>query len=461
MPHNLNETHDPDRRSWVESANEASDFTIQNLPFGVFRPRGDSHRARVGVAIGDQILDVDLCRKLGLLGGVAADAASACRMSSLNALMGLGPNSWSALRGALSQLLSAGDRRAETTARALVPMTGAEMLMPAAIGDYTDFFCSLHHATNAGAMFPRRGTESISSRRGTDGISSGRPLWSNFKHLPVAYHGRSSSVAVSGTPVRRPRGQTRADDAAVPSYGPTRLLDYELEVGFFVGPGNDLGSPLSVDEAESRIFGFCLVNDWSARDVQLWESQPLGPFLAKSFQTSISPWLVTTEALAPYRVPALERAPEDPQPRPYLDSADNRARGGIDLTLEVHLQSAAMRDQGVAPRRLSRGDFRDMYWTPAQMLAHHTSNGCNLRPGDLLASGTVSGPEKHSRGCLLELTGCGSEPIELHESEARTFLMDGDEVILSGYCQRDGAARVGFGECRGLVEPAGKRREAG
>ena len=441
----LNETHDPDLRSWVESANEGSDFTIQNLPFGVFRPRGRARKARVGVAIGDRILDVDLTRKLGLLSGLAADAASACRLSTLNALMGQGPSYWTALRAAISQLLAAGDRRAETTAKALVPMTGAEMLMPASIGDYTDFFCSLHHATNAGRMF-----------------LPDQPLVPSFKHLPIAYHGRSSSVVPSGTPVRRPRGQILGPSGseADPSFGPCRLLDYELEVGFFVGPGNDLGSTLSVEQAESRIFGFCLLNDWSARDIQLWESRPLGPFLAKSFQTSISPWVVTTEALAPYRVPAYERPPEDPQPRPYLDSADNRVRGGIDLTLEVHLRTASMREQGSAPYRLSRGNFRNMYWTPAQMLAHHASGGCNLRPGDLLASGTVSGPDKHSRGCLLELSWRGTEPIEL-PGEKRTFLQDGDEVILSGACEKDGAARVGFGECRGIVEPVvtGQSRE--
>ncbi len=459
-PPAVNETHDPDRLSWVETANEGSDFTIQNLPFGVFRPRDESRKARVGVAIGDRILDVDLTRKLGLLGGIAADAASACRMPSLNALMSLGPEHWTALRAALQQLLSAGDRRAERTAKALVSMDSAELLMPAAIGDYTDFFCSLHHAANAGKM-----------------LSVDRPLAPSFKHQPVAYHGRSSSVVLSGTPVRRPRRQTSprrrganvSDQAAgagggadaAPSFGPTRLLDYELEVGFFVGPGNDLGSTLSVEEAESRIFGYCLLNDWSARDVQLWESQPLGPFLAKSFQTSISPWVVTSEALAPYRVPAADRPPEDPQPRPYLDSADNRGHGGIDLTLEVHIQSSGMRQQEVAPQRLSRGNFRDMYWTPAQMLAHHASNGCNLRPGDLLASGTVSGADKHSRGCLLELSWRGTEPIELPDGESRTFLQNGDEVILSGHCEQDGAARVGFGECRGIVEPvaAGRSRE--
>ncbi len=455
MAYALNETHDPDLRSWVESANEGSDFTLQNLPFGVFRRRRESPRARVGVAIGDRVLDVDLTRKLGVLGGLAGDAASACRMSSLNALMGQGPSYWTALRAALSQLLSAGDRRAATTAKALVPMADAEMLIPVAIGDYTDFFCSHHHAGNCLSMFSRRETHGTQAKGETDGTQAPDQLLlpPSFKHLPIAYHGRSSSAVLSGTPVRRPRGQLPpAGDGGAPSFGPTRMLDYELEVGIFVGPGNDLGSPLSVDDAESRIFGYCLVNDWSARDVQLWESRPLGPFLAKSFQTSISPWIVTAEALVPYRAPAYERPPEDPQPRPYLDSADNRTLGGIDLKLEVHLRTSAMREQGTVPERLSRGSFRDMYWTPAQMLAHHTSNGCNLRPGDLLGSGTVSGADKHSRGCLLELSWRGTEPIEL-PGETRTFLEDGDEVILSGYCEKDGAARVGFGECRGIVEP--------
>ncbi len=436
----LNDTHDPDRHSWVPAAGTpGADFTLQNLPFGVFRPH-EAQRARVGVAIGDRILDVDLCRKLGLLGGAAADAASACGMSSLNSLMALGPAAWTALRAALCQLLTAGDRRAENTAKALVPMAEAEMLMPAVIGDYTDFYCSIHHATNVGSMF-----------------RPDNPLLPNYKHLPIGYHGRSSSLVVSGTPVRRPRGQTKADDAKTPSYGPSRLLDYELEVGFFVGPGNDIGSTFSVDSADSRIFGFCLVNDWSARDVQKWEYQPLGPFLAKSFQTSVSPWVVTNEALRPYRVPAFERAPEDPQPRPNLDSAANRTHGGVDLQLEVHLRTAQMREQDAQPQRLSRGNFRDMYWTAAQMLAHHGSGGCNLRPGDLLASGTVSGTSKDSRGCLLELTWRGSEPIELPGGEVRRFLEDGDELTLSGYCEREGQARVGFGACRGVVEPVESR----
>ena len=437
MANQLNSTHDPTLTSWLDSANEpGTDFPIQNLPFGVFRPRGDA-RARVGVAIGNQIVDVDRCCALGLLSGTAAEAGEACGQSSLNALMSLGSAHWSALRGALSALLSAGDERREKTAAALVPMQGAEMAMPSEIGDYTDFYCSIYHATNVGSMF-----------------RPDNPLMPNYKHLPVGYHGRSSSVVLSGSAVRRPHGQTKADDAATPSYGPSKLLDHELEVGFFVGPGNDLGQAFSVDEAEAKIFGYCLVNDWSARDIQKWEYQPLGPFLAKSFMTSISPWVVTTEALTPYRIPAFERPADDPTPLPHLASEANQARGGVDLNLEVLIQSAQMREQGLAPQRLSRGNFRDMYWTAAQMLAHHGSNGCNMQPGDLLASGTVSGQGKDSRGCMLELTWRGSEPVELASGEIRRFLLDGDEIILRGSCEREGAARVGFGECRGIVEPA-------
>ena len=438
MSYDLNETHDPDLRSWVESANEdGSDFPIQNLPYGVFRLRGSSQRARVGVAIGDQILDIERCREQGALSGAAAEAAAACQRSSLNALMALGREHWSALRAALSGLLTNGDHRHKNTASALVPMSEAELQMPAVIGDYTDFYCSVHHATNVGSMF-----------------RPDNPLLPNYKHIPIGYHGRSSSIVPSGTPVRRPLGQTKADDAEAPSFGPSKLLDYEMEVGFFVGPGNELGEAWTVEEAEGRIFGFCLVNDWSARDIQKWEYQPLGPFLAKSFQTTVSPWVVTTEALVPYRVPAFERDEDDPQPLPHLDSEDNRATGGIDMAVEVYLASEKMREDEVEAQRLSRGNFRDMYWTAAQMVAHHASNGCNLQPGDLMASGTVSGAKKESRGCLLELTWRGSEPIELPGGEVRRFLADGDEVTMRAHCQREGAARIGFGECSGVVESA-------
>ena len=442
-PFATNETHDPQLTSFVEAANaEDNDFPIQNLPFGVFRRHGEDPEGgndRVGVAIGDQIVDVHRLKQLGLLDGQpeAADAARACAGPYLNPLMAMGPKSWSALRLALSRRLRSDASEIERVRQALVPMAEAELQMPVDIGDYTDFYCSIYHATNVGSMF-----------------RPDNPLMPNYKHLPVGYHGRASSVVASGTPIRRPQGQTKADDAAAPTYGPSRLFDYELEVGFFVGAGNDLGTPVPIDEAEGQLFGYCLVNDWSARDVQKWEYQPLGPFLAKSFATTISPWIVTTEALAPFRVPAFERAEDDPKPLPHLAHEANESHGGVDLQLEVHLQSPQMRDEGLEPVRISRGNFRDMYWTAAQMLTHHASAGCNLRPGDLMASGTVSGQAKDSRGCLLELTWRGSEPVNLPNGEIRKFLQDGDEVILKGHCEREGARRIGFGECRGVVQPA-------
>ena len=436
----LNETHDPGLASWVESANVRSagaevDFPIQNLPFGVFRPAGDlSEEGTVGVAIGDRAADVFHLYREELFDGDARLAARACGGPDLNPLMSLGPRYGSALRLALSRLLRAGCPERERVARGLRAQSEVEMLLPADVGDYTDFYCSLFHATNVGSMF-----------------RPDNPLLPNYKHLPVGYHGRASSVVASGTPVRRPQGQSKADGAPAPSFGPSKLLDYELEVGFFVGPGNDLGSRIPIADAESHIFGFCLVNDWSARDIQKWEYQPLGPFLAKSFLTTISPWVVTAEALAPFRTAAFERDSGDPAPLPHLDSPANREAGGLDLTLEVHLSSRQMRERGMEPVRVSRGNFRDMYWTTAQMLTHHASNGCNLRPGDLIASGTVSGREKDSRGCLLELTWRGSDPLVLPTGESRKFLADGDEVILRGFCEREGAARIGFGECRGRV----------
>ncbi|MEM9558291.1 MAG: fumarylacetoacetase [Acidobacteriota bacterium] len=433
-----NETHDPSLRSWVASAQDpATDFPIQNLPFGVFRTDG-ADAERVGVAIGDQIVDVWGSAENGAFEGVSdevQEALSACAAPTLNPLMALTPSHWSALRRALQAVLADGAAAREKVV--LVAQDDAAMLLPVDVGDYTDFYCSIHHARNVGSMF-----------------RPDNPLLPNYKHIPIGYHGRASSVVVSGTPVRRPRGQVKAPDAEAPTFRPTRLLDYELEVGFFVGSGNALGEPVGVDASEDQLFGFCLVNDWSARDVQGWEYQPLGPFLAKSFQTSISPWVVTTEALAPFRVPAFERAADDPQPLPHLDSERNRALGGVDLHLEVLLSSARMRREGHEPVRLSQSLFRDMYWTAAQMTSHHASNGCNLRPGDLAASGTVSGPDKDNRGCLLELTWRGAEPITLPTGEERKFLADGDEVILRGVCAADGAVRIGFGDCRGEVLPA-------
>jgi fumarylacetoacetase len=440
IPH-ADETHQPDLRSWVESANDPeTDFPIQNLPFGVFRRRGTTEPARVGVAIGVQILDVTAAVRTGAFAEDpdAGRAANLCAAPELNPLMAAGPLAARALRRALSALLRAESGAAPEAAKALVPQVDAELHLPASIGDYTDFYASVFHATNVGSMF-----------------RPDNPLLPNYKYVPIGYHVRSSSIIVSGTPVRRPRGQTRDDSSgAAPSFGPTRRLDYELEVGAFVGRGNVLGAPIPIDRAAEHVFGLCLLNDWSARDIQAWEYQPLGPFLAKSFATSISPWVVTADALAPFRAPAFERPAGDPSPLAYLDAADDGARGSFDVTLEAYLASREMRDRGVPAMRLSRSRFADMYWTVAQLVAHHSSNGCNLRPGDLLGSGTVSGEMKGARGCLLELTWRGTEPIQLPSGETRRFLEDGDEVIFRGYCERDGWRRIGFGECRGVVGPS-------
>jgi len=439
----LDETHDPEALSWVASANAAgADFPLQNLPFGVFRRAGESGAGRIGVAIGDQVLDLAACHEAGLFDGEAAEAGEACTQPTLNALMALGRPHWRALRHRLAHLLRAGapgeaGHRWRVEA-CLVPMASVEMLLPASIGDYTDFYASVHHATNVGRM-----------------MRPDQPLLPNYKWVPIGYHGRASSVVISGTPVRRPAGQMRPDPAAPPIVGPTRRLDYELEVGAFIGPGNALGTSIPLEDAEDQLFGVCLVNDWSARDVQAWEYQPLGPFLAKNFATTVSPWVVTLDALAPFRVGPAPRADEDPPPLPYLDSPGHRRSGAIDLVVEAALASSAMRDQGMAPVRLSQARFRDMYWTLAQLVTHHASGGCNLRPGDLVASGTVSGAEPSMRGCLLELTWRGADAIELPTGERRTFLEDGDEVIFTGYCERPGQARrIGLSTCRGIVVPA-------
>ncbi|MDI1337366.1 MAG: fumarylacetoacetase [Lacunisphaera sp.] len=430
--------NDPARRSWLESANDAAtDFPLQNLPYGAFRTEADAG-ARIGVAIGDRILDLRAAAQAGLL---PAGVAPACQSSVLNALMALGAPAWSTLRQRLSELLGADSCPAvamRTRVEAcLVPLRAATMLLPAAVGDYTDFYASSFHATNVGAMF-----------------RPGPPLLPNYKWVPVGYHGRSSSLVVSGTPVRRPCGQILPADATVPVVGPTQNLDYELELGAFVGSGNQHGESIPLAQAAGQLFGVVLLNDWSARDIQSWEYQPLGPFLAKNFATTISPWVITLEALAPFRVPAFPRPATDPAPLPYLSDPGNAALGGLDLTLEVWLLTPRMRAAGAAPHRLSSGNFQKMYWTLAQLLTHHASNGCNLRPGDLLGSGTVSGETKDSRGCLLELTWRGAEPLTLPNGEARRFLHDGDEVILRGHAERPGARRIGLGECRGIVLPA-------
>ena len=435
----MDETHDPARGTWVESARGATDFPIQNLPFGVFRRRGDEDEPPgVGIAIGKEILDVTACHDEGWFRGLAERAAAACATPSLNALMALGAEYRADLRRQVGALLAEDSAAYRTNKRLgdriLIPMLDAEMLLPAVIGDYTDFYASVHHATNVGTM-----------------LRPENPLLPNYKWIPIGYHGRVSSIVPSGTRVRRPGGQIKPQGAVDPAYGPSRSLDYEMEVGCFVGTGNPLGQPVPLARAEEHIFGLCLVNDWSARDVQSWEYQPLGPFLSKSFATSVSPWVVTLEALEPFRVAASPRPEGDPTPLPYLTDEGDRAHGGVDMIVEVYLATAQMRARAIPAERLSHGKVADLYWTFGQMLAHHTSGGCNLRPGDLFASGTVSGPERGARGCLLELTWRGAEPLALPSGETRTFLEDGDEVIMRGRCERPGAATIGFGECRGIV----------
>lgn len=391
-----------------------TDFPIENLPFGVFDRDG---RAHIATAFEDKIIDLHAC---------VADnriVEQALLAPVLNDFMSRGRAVAREVREQIRWMITSGEAD-----RYMLPLADAEMLLPVRVGDYTDFYASVHHATNVGSMF-----------------RPDNPLLPNYKWLPVGYHGRSSSIVVSGTPVRRPNGQTRDDANAAPLFGPSKRLDYEMEVGFFIGAGNKLGEPVPVSNALDHVFGFCLVNDWSARDVQTWEYQPLGPFLAKNFATSISPWIVTLDALEPYRTTIAPRPEGDPEPLAYL-----RDDVVFDIQVEVWLRTAKMTE----PVRLSRGCFRDMYWTPAQMLAHHTSNGCNVRPGDLLASGTVSGPSKDARGCLLELTWRGTEPVTLPSGETRKFLEDGDEVILRGFCEREGLPRISLGTCRGIVLPA-------
>jgi fumarylacetoacetase len=403
-------THDPNLKSWVESANlPDTDFPIQNLPFASFRKRGEK-RIRVGVAIGDMVLD----------------ASQALAIPSLTSVMAMSRSARTGLRRRLSELLVKYSPGAE---RAVLPMSEVEQLLPCEIPDYTDFFTSIHHATNVGSLF-----------------RSDKPLPPNYKWLPIAYHGRASSIVLSGTPVQRPCGQI-LNSGGSPAFAPSQMLDYELEVGTFLGPGNPMGQPIPVGGAEDHVFGVCLLNDWSARDIQSWESQPLGPFLAKNFATSISPWIVTIDALEPFRVPSPPRPAGDPQPLPHLQISGSAA---FRITLEVWLRSAKMQ----TPIRVSHSDFSSLYWTLGQMIAHHTSNGCPLRPGDLIGSGTVSGPEAQNQGCLLELTRGGSKPLPLPTGETRGFLEDGDEVILRGWCKASSFRRIGLGECRGLILPA-------
>ena len=438
MPH-LNETHDPALTSWVDSANGPdADFPVQNLPFGVFI-HPDSGAPTVGVAIGDMILNVPEAFDRGVIGGSADDAARACLGGTLNPLLALGGRHWSALRAALSRALrsdtDAGEVAQGNADDILVPMAGTKMLLPVLIGDYTDFYASIFHATNVGSM-----------------LRPDNPLMPNYKHIPIAYHGRASSIVVSGEPCPRPVGQTKAPDADVPSFGPTNALDYETEIGFYVGPGNPLGQPVSLGEAEDHIFGLCILNDWSARDVQAWEYQPLGPFLAKSFCSHVSPWVVTLEALAPFRCAAYGRPDGDPAPLAYLSSPQNEAEGGFDVQIEVSIASKQMRDAGEAPVTLAVTNMQHLYWTIFQMLTHHTSNGCNLRPGDMMGTGTISGPTADALGSILEITKRGANPVQLPTGEERKFLADGDELIMRAWCEADGAKTIGLGECRAVIE---------
>ncbi len=395
-------------------------------------------RLRIGIAIGEQVLDLRACVERGLLSELEPEVVAACSQKSLNALMSLGPRAWSALRREITALLAADRADLQVQARVkplLISISEVAMQLPARIGDYTDFYASIHHATRVGKLF-----------------RPDNPLLPNYKYVPIGYHGRASSIVVSGTDVHRPCGQTKPANAAEPVFGPSRSMDYELEVGIFVGPGNALGQPIAIEDAEQHIFGLCMVNDWSARDIQSWEYQPLGPFLAKNFATTISPWVIPMEALEPYRVPVAERPEGDPAPLPYLASRDS-SRAGVDLTLEVFLQSEKMRRAGLATVQLSRGNLRDLYWSLAQLLTHHASNGCNLMPGDLFATGTISGPEQGSEGCLLEMKH-RAEPLKLPTGETRAFLEDGDEVTFHGYCEAPGLPRIGFGECTGRIVPA-------
>jgi fumarylacetoacetase len=438
MSRPLNETHQLQVESWVDSANlPQADFPVQNLPLGVFRQKNSSRAPRVGTAIGGFVLDVAAAGKEAAFDGFALTAAQACEAPSLNALMALGPPYWAALRRELHRLLRADSPDAaghkDSLLPHLIPLANADLLIPANVGDYTDFYASLQHATHVGKMF----------RPAT-------PLLPNYKCLPVAYHGRASSLVASGALIRRPNGQTLRSPTEPPVFGPSQRLDYEVELGFFIGPGNPLGQPIAVEQAEEHVFGVCLVNDWSARDIQAWEYQPLGPFLGKNFATTLSPWVVTLDALAPFRVPQPPRAEADPAPLGYLASPSDQ-KGAFQLTLEVWLSSRRMRELGLRPVRLSQSNARDLYWSVAQMVAHHTSNGCNLRTGDLLASGTVSGEDRDSRGCLLEISWNGQELLQLPTGEGRAFLEDGDEVILRGACEREGFRRIGLGECRGVV----------
>ncbi|MBH0026551.1 fumarylacetoacetase [Pseudoalteromonas sp. SWN29] len=432
----INETHDINLTSWVESANvDNCDFPIQNLPFAEFRRKGSDEAFRGGVAIGDQVIDLAKLSKLNVLTGDAKTAADAASEATLNTFMGLGGQYWSALRLALSKALRAGSEHQQALSDTLVAQSDIEFSLPCRIGDYTDFYTSIYHATAVGSLF-----------------RPDNPLLPNYKWVPIGYHGRSSSIDVSGQTFHRPKGQTKAPDAEVPSFGPCKRLDYELEVGIYLGKGNTLGDAIAIENAENHVFGFCVFNDWSARDLQAWEYQPLGPFLAKNFASTVSPWIVTTEALAPYRT-SWTRDENDPQPMDYLESNANREQGAFDIQMDVKIQTQKMRSEGHNPTRVSTSSFKHSYWTVAQMVTHHTVNGCNFMPGDMLGSGTQSGPTHEEAGSLLELSRGGKEKITLSNGEQRSFLEDGDNVIMRGWCKKEGYVRIGFGSVESTVLP--------
>lgn len=438
MATQLNHTHDAGARSWIASANrEGTDFPIQNLPLGVFRRQGTEEAFRGGVAIGDQIADLGALSETGLFGDEARAAMAAGANPSLNALMERGPQAWRALRHALFDVLheNSETRAAAKVRDCLVPMVDAQYSIPVQIGDYTDYYTSIDHATNIMRLF---------------GFSDVGP---NFRYVPLGYHGRVSSIDISGSAFHRPVAQALPSGESVPVVRPSEKLDYELELAIYIGTGNRRGHVISVNDAENHVFGVGLLNDWSARDIQSWEMNPLGPFLSKNFATTLSPWIVSLEALAPFRA-ALPRKETDPGLLPYLASESNTAHGAFDIQLEVWMQSARQRAARLDPTRLSSSSFRHQYWTVAQMVAHHTINGCNLRPGDVLGSGTVSGPGEDEAGAIIELANNGTNPVSLSSGETRSFVQDGDVVVLRGYCQKTGFARIGFGESRAEVLPA-------
>jgi fumarylacetoacetase len=442
----LDHTHDSNRQSWVASADGHPDFPIQNLPLGVFSPPEGVNR-RGGVAIGDMILDLGAAADAGLFHGAARDAAEAASSGFLNDFFALGAAPRKALRARLSEILDArGSERAQIEAirdRLLLEAKECILYVPAAVGDYTDFYVGIHHATNVGKLF-----------------RPDNPLLPNYKYVPIGYHGRASSIVPSGTPVVHPSGQLKPADKP-PSYAASQRVDYELELGVWIGPGNAGGEPILIDQASQHVAGFCLLNDWSARDVQSWEYQPLGPFLSKNFATTISPWVVTPEALAPFRIAQTARPEGDPEPLPYLLDQRDQREGALDLDLEVLLLTPGLRERKLPPRRLALSSTRYMYWTVAQLVAHHTSNGCNLRSGDLFGSGTISAPDASGFGfgSLLETTRGGQNPIRLESGEERRFLEDGDEVILRANTRRAGFAQIGFGDCRGTIVPSRPTKE--